>query len=246
MDVVRVLLLILIGSAIWVGWRLYSFPGGWGFAFGAQNAGEREHLAAARRKWRDAESSSYRRVTAAKEQEHRAQTLLDARIRSAEKTLQQLRQPGRGELVEERGPMALHRHVLLIAGEEIPLAGLRIRFEQDRKEHHIYATRPDGTVRLTSFPHAAHEEGHVRRFAVGIENAVAEENAFRAQRKALMTQAEKELQKAQADTGARDAARLHVEHTTSLHQHDRRRKAARAELDAARSRWQSLTGKLPH
>ncbi|MFI0217658.1 hypothetical protein [Streptomyces lydicus] len=86
----------------------------------------------------------------------------------------------------------------------------------------------------------------MRRFAVRIENAVAAENAFRAQQKALIAQAEVQLQEALADTGARDAARLQVAQTTSLYRNDHRRKTARAELDAARERSQALTGKLPH
>ncbi|GAA2330338.1 hypothetical protein Scani_34070 [Streptomyces caniferus] len=246
MDVVRVLVLIAIGCAIWAGWQLHSFPGGRRFTFSSEHAGEREHLTAARRKWREAESTSYRRVAAAKAQEHRAQTLHDERIRRAQEELQRVRWPGRGELVEERGAMSLHQHVLLIADEEIPLVRLCIRFEQDRQESHIYATRPDGSVRLTSFLNTAHEEGGVRRFAVRIENAVAAENTFRAQQKALTAQAEKNLKEALADTGARDTARLHLAQATSLHKIDHRRKTARAELDAARKRWQSLTGKLPH
>ncbi|MFD3422774.1 hypothetical protein [Streptomyces decoyicus] len=120
--------------------------------------------------------------------------------------------------------MALHRHVLLIADEETPLAYLCIRFEQDRQESHSYATRPDGAVRLISFPNTAHEEGDIRRFAVRIENAVAAENTFRDQQKASAAQAEKNLKEALADTGARDAVRLHVAQITSLHQNDHRRK----------------------
>ncbi|MFD9208719.1 hypothetical protein ACFVZM_20880 [Streptomyces sioyaensis] len=246
MDGVRVMVLIMIGCATWVGWQLYSFPGGWAYAFGTQHAGERQHLSEARRKMREAERSSYRRVAAAKEQQHSTQALFEERIRRAEKTLQRVSQPGRGEPVEQQGAAVLHQHVLLIAGEEIPLAGLRVRFEQAQHKNHIYVTRLDGTVHWTPFPHAEHEEDGVRRFAVRIENAVAAENAFRAQQKALITQAEKELQEARADTGARDAARLHLTQMTTLHQHDRQRKAARAELEAARKRWQTITGKLPH
>ncbi|MEU9482413.1 hypothetical protein AB0D83_01855 [Streptomyces decoyicus] len=70
------------------------------------------------------------------------------------------------------------------------------------------------------------------------------ENAFRARQKTLAAQAEKDLKEALADSGARDAAHLRVARTTSLHQNDHRRKTARVELDAARKRRQSLTGKL--
>ncbi len=246
MDVIRVLVLLVIGGAIWVGWQLYSYPGGWAFTFGAQHAEERQHLSQARKKERETERSSYRRVAAAKEQEHSAQRLFDERVRRAEQSLEQVSRPGRGELVEKRGAAVLYRHVLLIEDEEIPLARLDVRFEQALRENHIYVRRSDGSVRWTSFPHSAHEENDIRRFTVRIENAVAAENAFRAQQKALIAQGERELKEALADTGARDAARLHVAQATSLHRHDRRRKTARAELDAARKQWQRLTGKMPH
>lgn len=47
-----------------------------------------------------------------------------------------------------------------------------------------------------------------------------------------------------ADSGARDAAHLRVAETASLHPNDHLRETARATLDAARKRRQSLTGQL--
>jgi chromosome segregation ATPase len=231
---------------VYVGWRLYSYPGGWTFAFGKKHTAERQGLSQARQQVRELERDVRRELSAAQARVESAKTQRQQRIRAAERQLGELRQPGRGELVGQLGELVLHRHALLVTAEEIPLAGLQVRFEQGRQKGHVYVTESEGKVRYVEYPHALHEEGVVRRFTVRIENTVAEENAFRKNRRSRIKDLESELQQAQADTAPYEAARLQLAQLNERQRQDGRLTAARSELEAAHERWQALSGHRPH
>lgn len=109
-----------------------------------------------------------------------------------------------------------------------------------------YLTQPSGKVRYESYPREEHEEEEVRRFAVRIENEVAEENTFRRQLKRLIAEAEVELGEAQNDTESHEAARLRLAEVSKQQQKDKRVAEARSELEAARERWHAVSGRRPH
>ncbi|MFF1651001.1 hypothetical protein [Streptomyces sp. NPDC058240] len=82
-------------------------------------------------------------------------------------------------------------------------------------------------------------------FAVEIQNAAADEDEFRTHQKVRLPRARQELETAQQNTASRDAALKNLERVCAQQKRDPRRKAALAELEAQRDRWQELTGKRP-
>jgi hypothetical protein len=246
MGTVGWLLVPVVAIAACVGWRMYRCPGGWAYAFGAAYTAERQSLAKARRGVRELEQGARRERSGAEDQVRNAESQYRQRIRVIERRLRDLRQPGNGTLIEKLGSVVLHEHVVVVKQETVPLAGLRIRFEEAKRDHHIYVTRPDGRVQFESFPHGLHEEGEVRRFAVRMENAVAAEGAFLKHCEGQIAEAEDALVKARTDTGAQEAARARLARVTELQQADLRIEAARSELEAERDRWAAITGHRPH
>jgi hypothetical protein len=237
-------LLALLGGAAYIGWRLHAYPGGWAYAFGDAYAAERRDLAMARRGVRELERAARRELSEAKGKVRGEETRYRERIRSAEQRLKELRNPGRGEQQQTLGELTLHQHVLRHRSEDIPLAGLKVRFESSRHKYYIKVTRPNGRVRDVHYPRTQPEDA-VRRFAVRIENAVADENDLLTRRKGLIADAETELTHARAGTLSKEAALEALARLTARQSADDRLPAARAELDAARGRWHAETGHLP-
>ncbi|MHA6760177.1 hypothetical protein [Streptacidiphilus sp. PAMC 29251] len=246
MGTVGWLLVLPLAIGAYVGWQMYRYPGGWAYAFGAAYTAERKSLAKARRRVRGLERDDHRERSGAETKVRNAEARYRRRIRAIDRRLSTLRQPGRGILLEQLGDLVLHKHVLLVKGEVVPLAGLRVRFEEAKRNHHIYVTRPDGRVRFESFPHELHEEGEVRRFAVRIENEAAAEKTFLERCEDEMAEAEIALQQARADTSAQETARAQLAQVTERQQADSRIEIARSELEAEHERWQAVTGHRPH
>ncbi|WP_329311233.1 hypothetical protein [Streptomyces sp. NBC_01262] len=237
-------LLVLLGGAAYIGWRLHAYPGGWAYAFGDAYAVERRDLAMARRGVRELERAARRELSEAKGKVRGEETRYRERIRSAEQRLKELRNPGRGEQQQILGELTLYQHVLRYRSEDIPLAGLKVRFESARHKYGIKVTRPNGRAVVARFPGTQSEDA-VRHFAIRIENAVADENDLLTRRKGLIADAETELTHARASTLSQEAAREALVRLTARQSADDRLPAARAELDAARGRWHAETGHLP-
>lgn len=244
MKAVVLLILVLLGGAAYIGRRLYRYPGGWAFAFGDAYAADRKDLAGARRGVRDLQRSARRELSQAEGTVRAEEARYRERIRSAERRLKELRAPGRGEQREVLGELTLHQHVLRHRSEDIPLAGLKVRFEPSHHRYRIRVTRPNGRVRDVHYPRNQPEDA-VRGFAVRLEYAVADENDFLSRRDGLIADTEAELVRARAATAAQDSARQALARVTARHSSDPRLPAARAELDAARKRWSAATGHEP-
>jgi hypothetical protein len=166
-------------------------------------------------------------------------------VRAVEQRIEALRRPGRGSEVAVLGEVALYEHSVLADGREIPLAGLTVRLDHAQHQHFLYLTGPDGRSSTHKFARGEHGEEGVRRFTVRMENAVAEENAFRIRSAVLLEQAEDDLVRAREDTAAQDEARARIAEFERRQRRDTRQAEADRELKAARDRWQKLTGKHP-
>jgi hypothetical protein len=166
-------------------------------------------------------------------------------VRDIERQVIGLLRPGRGTLIGQLGVVVLYQHSVLVDGQEIPLADLVVRLDHAQHHHFLDLTPPGGWVCLQRYPRSDHDEDAVRRFAVQLENAVADENAFRIRAAAQVEQARKELAGVLADTSGQDIARARLTEVEQRQQRDTRRKDAHQELEAARDRWQQLTGKRP-
>ncbi|MFF3457062.1 hypothetical protein ACFYXH_22615 [Streptomyces sp. NPDC002730] len=85
----------------------------------------------------------------------------------------------------------------------------------------------------------------MRHFELAIHNAVVAENHFRAQQTASIRTKEAELASARADTGPQEAARRDLAAVRARQDDDQKLTKALAELEAARDRWEGITGRRP-
>ncbi|SEG85321.1 hypothetical protein SAMN05216223_11636 [Actinacidiphila yanglinensis] len=244
-DLVRVMVVLAVAAAIYVGWRRSRYPGGWAYAFSPDHADARDDLDSARQRAGALERASRKEARAAQWQLHRERSRHRERVRVIERRIASLRRPGRGGMVASLGEVTLHEHSVVADGREIPLAGLTVRLDHAQQQHFLYLTKPDGWSSIQKFVRTEHDEESVRRFAVQLENAVAEENAFRIRAAAQLEQAEDDLAEARGDTGAQDEARTRIAEVAERHRRDTRRGEADKELQAACDRWQQLTGRRP-
>lgn len=245
LETLRVVLLLVLAGAIWAALRWTRYPGGRGFAFGSTYADDRRDLAQARSKLREAERAGHDRVSRARNSLQAAETRHRESVRARQRRIAALLAPGPGSLERRLGGLALHTHVLRAGTEEIRLDGLRVRFEGSAKFHYIYLTRAGGKVSKHEYAPELHEEDEVRGFAVDIENAVVTETERLAKYKDEMERLKEELQQAIDDTTEQDSARERLDQVTQEQQQDDRIEQARLELEQARDRWQSLTGRRP-
>lgn len=245
MDLLRVLVLAAAVAAGYAGWRRYRYPGRWVHAFGREHAEARDDLAGARRHAAALERESRRERGAVRSELERERARHRDRVRSVERRMAGLRRPGRGDVVAVLGDVTVHEHAVLVGDQEIPLAGLKVRLDHAQHQHFLYLTRPGGRSALRRYARDEHAEEEVRRFAVRLEDAVADENAFRIRVAAELEQAREDLERARADTGAQDAARARVAEVEERQRRDTRPQQARRDLLAACDRWEELTGRRP-
>lgn len=244
-EFIRLLVLWAAAGTAYTLWRLYSYPGGWAYAFSPRYATDRNDLGSARRKVRVLAWEAKKELAAAHAHLGRTKAQHRARIRGIERQIDKLLRPGHGTLITQYGGLTLHQHTLIKEEREIPLTGLEVRLDHAQHQHFIHLTPADGDACYERYPRTEHEEDDVRRFAIQLENAVAEENAFRSRTAALITHKQDELAQAQADTQPQQDARKRLDETTERHRRDTRHHTARSEREAAHDRWQKLTGKRP-
>ncbi len=251
-------LIICVGVLAGLAWRRYLFPGRWEHAFGQRHADARKVLSAARRAYRawerskaQAESKALRDVESAEEAQEERLRRLDQRIAS-------LSDPGRGQRVEALGELVLFQHVLVVQSSSetrsIALAGMEVRFEAGQKNYSVYCTDADGHVYRAKYSHLPSgpesdeqlfDEERVRDFAVTIQNAVAQENVFRARLPRQLEEAESKWEKAQGDTSEADAARERLQKLRQRNGSDPRGEKLEARMAEASREWERLTGRIP-
>ncbi|MGW6890389.1 hypothetical protein ACWGKK_36525 [Streptomyces chartreusis] len=257
MDAVQIATVIVVGLALWALRKRYRFPGGWAFAFSLRYESDREALASARNKARDVSRRAAQAESAALAALASAQDAYERRLRQVEQQLARLRSPGAGARLDGLGELVLFKHILVVTSgaktRSIELAGLDVRFDTGRTNHSIYLTDVTGRVFRAKYPHVLpamddqqrFDEDAVRDFAVAIQNAVADENSFRARIPHQLTQAEAELEEARADTHTQEAARKQLTLVRQRNRQDPSRKVADSELEKALQNWETLTGRRP-
>ncbi|MFE2161868.1 hypothetical protein ACFW9M_29185 [Streptomyces lydicus] len=230
-----------------VAWRLVQYPGGWAYAFHEQYRADREVLDDARGAVRELKGTARREMRQAQTAVTRAEKAYRSRISRVEAELQQLRTPNRGSHVVQLGQIVLHEHALLVGDDEIPLAGLQVRFDLARSTHvsYVYLTQPDERERMERFAGDDFPEDTVRQFSVRLQNAAVTANQFQALRDGDVHKLETELREARKETQPMEAARELLEETRARHGSDPQLPKARAALDDARDVWQELTGRRP-
>ncbi|MFG2426048.1 hypothetical protein ACGFWD_44720 [Streptomyces sp. NPDC048448] len=257
MDAVRVVAVVVVGLGVWALWRRHRYPGGWAFALSFRHEAAREALANGRSKARDAAHRADQAEAAALAELNSAKAAYERRLHSLEQQAARLRNPGSGPRVDGLGELVLFKHTRVVTSttgtRSIELAGLDARFDPGQKNHSIYLTDATGRVHWAKYPHALpatetqqrFDEDAVRDFAVAIQNAVADENHFRAQIPHQLTTAEQELEEARTDTRAQKAARERLSRVRQSNRQDPHRKVADSELMEAVKDWETLTGRTP-
>ncbi|MFD9721087.1 hypothetical protein [Streptomyces sp. NPDC059076] len=208
---------------------------------------DRRDLATARRRVWKLRSSAARIKGQANTRAQLAQHRYRRRIQTAEQHLRALRSPRQpGQLIATLGDFSLYDGVLDIDSEEIPITGLRARYEGSNSGHYIYLTLPGGHERRVKLPRSEHTEDEVRDFASQITNTAVARQGFLAQLEVDIEEAEAELKAAYAATGERDKARQELAELTERQKQDHRLATAQDELEEAHQVWQTLTGRRPH
>jgi hypothetical protein len=244
-EFVGLLVLLAAGGGAYALWRRYNYPGDWAHAFHPRHAADRDDLDKARRPARDLAREREKELAAAHAGIERADRRHRAVVRSIEQEIHHLRHPGRGQEVAELGGLTLHQHAVIKDDREIPLQGLAIHHEHAQQQDFIHLAPTDGDPCHTSYPHAAYDPDDVRRFAMRLESAVADERSHQGRTTKLVTQKQEELTEAQADTSLHDDARAHLTDVTSRQRQAPPPHAAQSELNAAHDRWHISPANAP-
>lgn len=253
-----VLLLVSVAAALVVAGRLLNYPARpseWRFAFGSEHRSERQALHQAYRRRRALTRNDRQAVAALKRRVKDTKKAGRRRRRALEKERDQLLYPGRGDLVDELGPLQLYRHALLFLtddsedadeDEEVPLAGLHATFDSTSDETFIEVTRQDGTTRLAGFGRYRYPSGDVKAFQVLINNEALADRDFRDRQRGRAVEVEAQIKQAIADAVAgEEAARRDVEELIEAQRTNPQRTQVEQEWEEQCRAWQELTGRRP-
>ncbi|MGW4197604.1 hypothetical protein [Streptomyces sp. NPDC005004] len=250
----------VVAGGAYAGWRRYLFPGGWAFALAARFAAERRELAEARSKVRGLEGAARADESAARSELAEQERRYKNEVRTRERLIATLNNPGTGKRLAGLGEVALYEHVVVAKDASgvrhtLPLAGLGVELDRGEESYHLYLVRADKQRVRVDYPRLGADpddteqprftEKRVRDFADGVQNAAAQENTFRARLPERLKETEAELDRVRADTAARERARerlarVRKRNEANPHLHD-----AREELETERRKWRALTGKMP-
>ncbi|MEU6841681.1 hypothetical protein ABZ930_07370 [Streptomyces sp. NPDC046716] len=251
--------IVLAGVGFWVGRRLHRYPGGWAFAFGLRYESDRDALANARSEVRAQTRKADRDVSLARSAVTAAETSRKRRLRELGQKQTRLRHPGSGERTGSLGALTLFQHRLMVKSDSeissAELAQMEVHFTTDQTYHYIYCINSGGQSLQAKYRHLPpapetqeerrFDESTVRDFVRDIEKAVARENSFREQLPHQLAVVESELEEAENDTSAADAARERLEEVRERNRQDPRSKVLEQKLAAALTDWEELTGHVP-
>ncbi|MFD8481672.1 hypothetical protein [Kitasatospora sp. NPDC059673] len=249
MGVLGWLLAIAAGAAAAVLWRWLQYPGAWRYAFEARYAEHRRdldthrgHLCAVRR-------TSRRTVSTARDGAARAATAHRARVAAAQAGVDRLRDPGRGAEGETLGVLRLFEHKLVLTtngrAADHALDSVLLHADHAAGTSQVHLVLPDGAQRELPFAHSEFAEEKVRAFVIAARDGVARAKAARLAREAELPAAEAALAEVRADTAEVDRAHQRLEEIRAEQDADPAIAEAEQEFEAARDRWQKLTGVRP-
>ncbi|TQF01328.1 hypothetical protein E6W39_02585 [Kitasatospora acidiphila] len=239
---------LVLGGA--VAWLMKRYPGGLRYAFSTEYAEDRHELDVARSRLHEAERAAGRERDRAHSAVKAAERAHRDRVNQARDRLARLQDPDRGILRSSLGDsFRLYEHALEVTVDgrtaEYPLHDIAIRDEYSGKAGHVYVTLPTGRQKMVIVPLEETPEAEARGFVVAVYNAVANAKASKAERQALVPQAEAELRDVIADTAGQEQAQSRLADLLDRQKSDVRIPQARHEWNAACERWQQLTGHRP-
>ncbi|MFE7866940.1 hypothetical protein [Streptomyces bacillaris] len=258
-EALRVVVLVMVAAGVWAAWKRSLFPGTWAHTFHTAYAEQRGLLAQARRQLSAIDKDQLRAEKEAAGQVKTEKEKREQHIGRLQREVALLQDPGRGTELGRLGGLVLYEHAVTASmeGRLLPLHGLRARFDRGDRVHSLYLTKPDGGGDRAKFPHrpdpAADPEGsirlfdeeEVRDFEMKINEAAAEEKAFRVGLAEQLAGKREELAEARKDTTGLSAAEQKQADVRDRNRTDPRREEALANLTAARNHWQDLTGRRP-
>ncbi|MFD7644775.1 hypothetical protein ACFV4P_29475 [Kitasatospora sp. NPDC059795] len=237
--------IVAAGAAV-AAWHWLRYPGHWRFAFEPRHADRRRDLDTHRRRLCTALDVSRRAVDTARVHADGAAAAYRGRVGAAERTIERLRDPGRGPAGETLGPLRLftYRLVLTVDGRTTDHP-LDLIWLDTADAGHVHLVLPDGDPLELPLPPGEFTEEQVQAFVVAVRNGVAFAKRDRPRREAQLPAAEAALAEARADTAAMEQARERLAEVRA--EEDANPKVAGAEegWEAACDRWQKLTGVRP-
>ncbi|MEU6057851.1 hypothetical protein [Streptomyces sp. NPDC047097] len=258
MNVMRILAALSAAGVVAALWWWYRHPGRWVFAFRTLYRPQRQDLARARRSRSTLASEHRQQEAAARSRLNTAEADQRQRVDRARRRLDTLRTPGPGRPLQRLGGLSLYEHVLSVASvtgqRTLALADIDVTLEAGRNSDSLYLNHSGGRLDRIRYPHPSKtpegepqgfDEDAVRDFFVRVRNAIADERDFRAGLADRLARAETELEDAENDTAAQDKARAYLDRVLEQHGRDPRQATVAAEWEAARERWQNLTGHFP-
>lgn len=245
MDAVVWILAALAACALGAGWQAYRYPGGWAFAFGPLYRDERRQLAQARATVRALDRRADRTVGEARSQLESERTRHGTGVRTAERRVSELRNPGAGELIDSLAEFTLYKHVLRVEGRQYPLHRLEFSSVTSSAAHHVVVRPYRGSNIRRPLSVELHDEDAVLTFVLAVENAVKREREYQAGVKKRIADAEQELERARGATVEVDVAQARLDRVTAEQRDDPERALARRQLEAALDAWAELSGRRP-
>ncbi|MEW2131764.1 hypothetical protein [Streptomyces sp. NPDC005435] len=265
MGAMWLIVVVAVAVGAFAGWRRHLFPGGWGYALASRFAAERGELAHARSKVRGLEGTARADESAARAEVAEQEQRYKSELRTRERLIASLNEPGTGKRLAGLGEVALYEHVVVAKDAKgvrhtLQLAGLGVEFEWSEESYYLYLVRTDGRrvradyARVGVSPDEAEQkerqetrftEKQVRDFADTVRDTAATENTFRARLPERLKKAEADLDRVREDTAAQERARERLARVQERNKDNPHLRTAREELEAERLKWRALTGKMP-
>ncbi|MER5352265.1 hypothetical protein ABT093_18295 [Kitasatospora sp. NPDC002551] len=240
-----ILVTVLLAAAAVV-LRRRRYPGAWRHTFGPEHRPARRDVglrrAAVRFLWLRRQWELFR----ARGGVRSATAAHRRRVRERERRVAELREPGRGELRDELGPLRLHAHVLAVQDgdwkAELPLHEITVYEEAAGR---VSVVDAQGRRHRLAYPAGETSAERVREFVAGANDVIADARASRLLRASLLGEAEAELRGALEDTSEQALAQRRLDETVARWDADPRVPKARQAREDSYDRWEALTGKRP-
>ncbi|MCW2605760.1 MAG: hypothetical protein JWO60_453 [Frankiales bacterium] len=250
---IELLVVVVVVLAVFVGLRARRF-GGLAAAFSRSDKAQRTELVAARKVVQQAGKDRDARLAPVRQAADAAVGSYAQRVAQAEQALGLARTPGHGPQLLRLGAVTLHEHVLVMAGQVVPLLDLQVAVQPTYNTAALVVQLPDGRRVSQSFStewrtdsqgrrSREFEDEQVQRLADAVHNAVVAEQQFRAGQPRLVAEAEAALAVAQGDTTAMAVALARLDEAQQQAPFTDEALAAHERLVVLEDRWAARLAK---
>ncbi|RKN12408.1 hypothetical protein [Streptomyces radicis] len=259
-EVVVWLLLLIAGGILLVGRQLYHYPGNRNHTFGADHSAARQEVAAARTRLRRVERGLSKELATAQAEVSRVKQDGRGRIKALDAEQRRLRRWEPGSELDRLGPLRLHQHAVVIAGQDsrapdsepepedtVPLLGLQPDLAGTAPGSlYLYLRPPRGKRRMVEFPPDQYNETRLRAFVLQIEEAAENEEDHYTRRDARLAEIAQERREIKEELPQQvEEADAQYAQLKKAHRDDPELIAARKAWTQAAARWKELTGRAP-